>query len=171
MMMMRYSYGIVDGKNILAYQPQLFHKTSDLLVFPGKDFQKWHSDLTEYLDGIYQINSQKQKKGGFITILDLNLAMGILNGINQEMEDLFNTQKEVDLSYFYVSIMDDSYKKVKTNFYGRYRHKIDRKVVHITPELKYRHILEIVDHAHKLWSQNKNRNCKLKIKKKKDIKR
>lgn len=165
---MRYSYGIMDQKNILAYHPHLFHKTSDLLVFPGKDFKKWHSDLAEYLDGIYQINAQAQKKGESITITDFNLAMAMVTGINQEMEDLFNTQKEVDLSYFHVSTMDDSYKNVKTNFYGRYRHKIDREVVHITPELKYRHILEIVDHAHKLWSQDKNRNCKLKIKKKTD---
>ncbi|HII84716.1 MAG TPA: hypothetical protein HA271_07800 [Methanobacterium subterraneum] len=162
---MRYSYGIRDRKSILAYQPHLFHKTSDLLIFPGKDFRKWHGDLTEYLDGIYQINAQIQKKGGSITILDFNLAMGMVTGIHQEMEDIFNTKKETDLSYFYVSTMEDSFKKVKTNFYGRYRHKIDRKVVHITPELKYRHLLEIVDYAHKLWDQDKNRNRKMKIKK------
>lgn len=158
---MRYSYGIRDEKSILAYHPHLFHKTSDLLVFPGEDFKKWHSALAEYLDGIYQINAQNQKKGGPITIPDFNLAMAMVTEINQELEDLFNTQKETDLSYFYVSTMDDSYKKVKTNFYGRYRHKIDRKVVNITPELKYRHLLEIVDYAHKLWDQEKNRNRKL----------
>ena len=155
-------------KNILAYQPHLFHKTSDLLVFPGKDFQKWHSVLVEYLDGIYQINAQAQKKGESITITDFNLAIAMVTGINQELEDLFNTQKEADLPYFYVSTMENSYKNVKTNFYGRYKYKIDRKVVHITPELKYQHILEIVDYAHKLLDQDKNRNLKLKIVKKKD---
>lgn len=168
MIKMRYSYGIRDEKSILAYHPHLFRKTSDLLVFPGEDFKKWHSTLAEYLDGIYQINAQNQKKGGPITIPDFNLAMAMVTEINQELEDLFNTQKEPDLSYFYVSTMDDSYKKVKTNFYGRYRHKIDRKVVQITPELKYRHILEIVDYAHKLWGQDKNRDLRLKIVKKKD---
>lgn len=165
---MRYSYGIMGQKNILAYQPHLFHKTSDLLVFPGKDFQKWHSVLVEYLDGIYQINAQAQKKGESITITDFNLAIAMVTGINQELEDLFNTQKEADLPYFYVSTMENSYKNVKTNFYGRYKYKIDRKVVHITPELKYQHILEIVDYAHKLLDQDKNRNLKLKIVKKKD---
>jgi len=158
----------MDQKNILAYHPHLFHKTSDLLVFPGKDFQKWHSDLVEYLDGIYQINAQAQKKGESITITDFNLAMAMVTEIDQELEDLFNTQKKADLSYFYVSTMENSHKKVKTNFYGRYKYKIDRKVVHITPELKYQHILEIVDYAHKLLGQDKNRNLKLKIVKKKD---
>jgi hypothetical protein len=166
--MMRHSYGIMDQKNILAYQPHLFHKTSDLLVFPGKDFKKWHSDLNEYLDGIYQINAQNQKKGRSITVPDFNLAMGMVTGIGHELEDLFNTKKETDLSYFYVSTMENSQKKVKTNFYGRYNHKIDRKVVHITPELKYQHILEIVDYAHKLCGNDKNRNLTLKIVKKKD---
>ncbi|MDO5836890.1 MAG: hypothetical protein Q4P17_10300 [Methanobacterium sp.] len=167
---MRYSYGIMDGKKVLAYQPHLFHKTSDLLIFPGKDFRKWHSELTEYLDGIYQINAQGQRKTGSVTIFDFNLAMAMITLINQELEDLFNTKKEVDISYFYVSIMDDSYRDFKTNFYGRYRHKIDRKVVQITPELKYRHMLEIVDYAHKLWDQGQNKNFKLKIVKKKGLK-
>ncbi len=160
---MKYSYGIVDRKNIRVYQPYLFQKTDDLLVFPGKDFRKWHSNLKEYLDGIYQINAHNCEKGRSATISDLNLVQGILNEIAFEMENIFNHEKELDLSYYYISTMDTNYKKIKTNFYGRYRHKIDRRVIHITPELKYLHMMEIVDYAHKLWSQNKDLNRKLKM--------
>ena len=162
---MKYSYGIVDRKNILTYQAHLFQKKDDLLIFPGKDFRKWHSNLTEYLDGIYQINAHNCEKTRSISITDLKLVQGILDEITCEMENLFHTEKNMDISYYYISTMDENYKKIKTNFYGRYRYKIDRKVVHITPELKYRHMMEIVDYAHKLWSQNKERNRKLKIKK------
>lgn len=162
---MKYSYGVVDRKNILTYQPHLFQKKDDLLIFPGKDFLKWHSNLTEYLDGIYQINAHNCEKGRSASITDLNLVHGILNEITIELENLFNMEKNVDLSYYYISTMDNNYKKIKTNFYGRYKYKIDRKVIHITPELKYRHMMEIVDYAHKLWGQNKDRNRKLKIKK------
>lgn len=162
---MKYSYGVVDRKNILTYQPHLFQKKDDLLIFPGKDFRKWHSNLTEYLDGIYQINAHNCEKGRSTSIMDLNLARGILDEITYEMENLFSTEKDMDISYYYISTMDENYKTIKTNFYGRYNHKIDRKVVHITPELKYRHMMEIVDYAHKLWGQSKDRNRKLKIKK------
>jgi hypothetical protein len=162
---MKYSYGIVDRKNILVYQPHLFQKKDDLLIFPGKDFRKWHSNLTEYLDGIYQINAHNCEKGRSISVMDLNLALGILDEITYEMENIFNTEKDMDMSSYYISTMDENYKRIKTNFYGRYRYKIDRKVVNITPELKYRHMMEIVDYAHKLWGQNKGRNHELKIKK------
>jgi hypothetical protein len=160
---MKYSYGIVDRKNIRVYQPHLFQKRDDLLVFPGKDFRKWYSNLKEYLDGIYQINAHMCENGKSATITDLNLVQGILNEITFEMENIFNPEKELDLSYYYISTMDKNYKKIKTNFYGRYRYKVDRKVVHVTPELKYMHMMEIVDYAHELWGQNKDRNRKLKM--------
>ncbi len=63
---MRYSYGIVDRNQVLAYRPQLFQRTDDLLIFPSKEFAKWHSDINELLDGIYQINAIKLENGGVI---------------------------------------------------------------------------------------------------------
>jgi hypothetical protein len=160
---MKYSYGIVDLKNIRVYRPHLFQKKDDLLVFPGKDFRKWHSNLKEYLDGIYQINAHNCENGRSAVITDLNLVHGILNEITFEMENIFNTEKKLDLSYYYISTMDTHHKKIKTNFYGRYWYKVDRKVINITPELKYRNMMEIVDYAHKLWGQNKDQNRKLKM--------
>lgn len=160
---MKYSYGIVGLKGIRVYHPHLFQKKDDLLVFPGKDFRKWHSNLKEYLDGIYQINAHNCENGRNAVITDLNLIQGILNEITYEMENIFDPEKELDLSYYYISTMDNHYKKIKTNFYGRYRYKVDRKLIYITPELKYKHMMEIVDYAHKLGAQNKDRNRKLKI--------
>lgn len=53
---MRYSYGVVDRRKILLYNPQLFFKGKNILVFPSKEFHKWHGDIKEYIDGLYQIN-------------------------------------------------------------------------------------------------------------------
>lgn len=41
----------------------------------------------------------------------------------------------------------------KTNFSGRYVHKIDRHVIEIMSYMKYKHLMEIVDYAHKLMAQ------------------
>jgi hypothetical protein len=161
---MRYSYGIVDRKQVLAYRPQLFQRTDDILVFPSKEFAKWHSEIIELLDGIYQINAKKFEKGSFMDDSDLNLTMGLIVNINEEMEGLFDPNKEVDLSYHYFSTMDEKFKARKNNFYGRYFHKVDRNVVEITPYMKYKHMMEIVDYAHKLW-RDESRFTKLKIKK------
>ena len=43
-----------------------------------KDFNKWHSDVKEYIDGLYQINSRNMQKGKSINISELNLAFGML---------------------------------------------------------------------------------------------
>jgi hypothetical protein len=159
---MRYSYGIVQGKTIVTYKPHLFHNYQDLLVFPAENFRKWHSQINEYLDGVYQVNAHKQEKKRPVDRDDLNLVLGVLCEITLEMEELFNPEKETDNTYYYISTMDEDYKKIKTTFYGRYRYKIERKTLPITPELKYQHILEIVQYAHKLWGQN-NRGLKLNM--------
>ena len=59
---MRYSYGIMDRRKILLYSPHLFLSGDDLLVFPTKEFNKWHGDIKEYIDGLYQINSNNMEK-------------------------------------------------------------------------------------------------------------
>lgn len=159
---MRYSYGIMDRKQVLAYRPQLFQRTDDLLVFPSKEFAKWHSDINELLDGIYQINAKKFEKGRFVDDSDLNLTMGLLFNINEEMEGLFDPDKEVDLSYHYFSTMDAKFKARKNNFYGRYVYKIDRNVIEITSYMKYKHRMEIVDYAHKLWAEE-DRGTRLSV--------
>jgi hypothetical protein len=46
-------------------------------------------------------------------------------------------------------MMDDKHQKRRTNLYGRYMHKIDRKVFTVTLQMKYRHIMEIVDEAYR----------------------
>lgn len=163
---MRYSYGIVDRNQVLAYRPQLFQRTDDLLIFPSKEFAKWHSDINELLDGIYQINAKNLDISSFVDGLDLNLTMGLLVNINEAMEGLFDQDKGVDFSYYYISTMDDEFKKRQSNFYGRYMHKIDRKMIEITPQLRYKHMMEIVDYAHRLWAEE-DRVTRLKIKRRK----
>jgi hypothetical protein len=152
---MRHSYGTIDKRNILLYKPQLFHKTDDLLVFPSKDFQKWHSELMELLDGIYQIDSRNRDPAKYIENQDLNLTIGLLLNINEELENIFNPAQELDYSYQYISMVDDEYKKRQGNFYSRYIDKINRRVIKITPEMKYRHMMEILNYAHELWAGKK----------------
>ena len=65
---------------------------------------------------------------------------------------IFNPDGKMNFTYNYVSVMDDEYKKPRNNYYGRYMNKIDRKFIKITPRIKYLHMMEIVDYAHKLWS-------------------
>jgi len=160
---MRYSYGTVDRRNILLYKPQLFQKHEDLLIFPSRDLQKWHSEIMELLDGIYQIDSRNRNPAEFVDIEDLNLTIGLLNNINECLENVFNPTPELDHSYQYISLVDEEYKKRQGNFYGRYIDKVNRRVITITPEMKWRHMMEILDEAHKLWAENKDRNRKLKI--------
>ncbi len=164
---MRFSYGIMDQGKILIYKPQLFRKTDDLIIFPGKDFHKWHSDLNEYIDGLYQINSQEiLYKGKAIQITDLDLAVGVLGNITSELENLFNPENNPDYNYQYVSMIDEKFKNRRTHWYGRYTSKIDRKIVTITNELKYKHMMEIVDYATNEFNRERSkvRNRRLKIK-------
>lgn len=146
---MRYSYGTVDRRNILLYKPQLFHHTDDLLIFPSRDLEKWHSELIELIDGLFQINAQKDT----VTTDDISLVFGLLTEIDIELTNLFNSKKEMDFSYQYVSQMDPEYKKIDPQLYGRDMYHVDRKVLKITPQLKYQHQMEILKYAHWLWAQ------------------
>ena len=168
---MRYSYGTVDKRgdrqSVLAYRPQIFQRNDDLLIFPSKEFEKWQSEINELIDGIYQINSKTMEKGRDVDPSDLKLALGLLFNINEEMENLFDPDMKLDLSYYYLSTMDGKYKSRRSNWYGRYMHKIDRKVIEITPRMRYMHMMEIVDYAHRLWSLEESYEQKLKVKIKK----
>lgn len=162
---MRHSYGTVDKRNILLYKPQLFHRTDDLLIFPSRDLQKWHSEIMELLDGIYQIDSQNQDPTQYIDIQDLNLTIGLLLNINEQLENIFNPAQKLDFSYQYISMVDDEYKKRQGNFYGRYLDKINRRVITITPEMRWNHMMEIVDEALKMSSKNGRNISKLNLSK------
>jgi hypothetical protein len=145
---MRYSYGIMDRREILLYSPHLFLSGNDLLVFPTKDFHKWHGDIKEYIDGLYQINSKNMEKTKSINITEFNLALGVLNNIREELEQMFNPDKISDFSYHYVSTLDEKYKKQKGNFYTNDMRRCDIKIhvkPKITPWLKYNNMMEIVD--------------------------
>ncbi len=142
------------------YKPQLFHHTDDLLVFPAKHYDKWHSELTEYIDAIFQLNAQKES----ILRDDLNLAISILLNMDLEMQSLFDPDKSLDFSYTYVSQMDEQYKKYDPKLYGRYMYHIDRKFLKITPQVKHNHQMEILKYAHKIWAE-KDQNSILKVKK------
>lgn len=157
---MRRSFGIVDRKKILAYKPQLFQRTEDLLVFPARDFHQWHSEITEYIDGLFQIKAQSDP----IKIEDIKLAFGLLTEIDSKQAILFDCKQALDFSYHYVSQMDHKYKRRDTHLYGRDMYHIDRKVLKITPQLKYQHQMEILKYAHWLWAQ-KDKPTVLKVKK------
>lgn len=157
---MRRSFGIVDRRRIFVYKPQLFQRTDDLLVFPAKDFRQWHSEITEYVDGLFQINAQKNP----ITIEDIHLAIGLLINIDRELASLFDMDKTMDFSYQYVSQMDEKFKKRDLELYGRDMHHIDRKALKITPQVKHQHQMEILKYAHWLWAQ-KDKVTVLKVKK------
>jgi hypothetical protein len=145
---MRYSYGIMDRRKILLYEPQLFLGGDDILVFPTKDFHKWQGDIKEYIDGLYQINSIDMEKTKSINITEFNLAIGLLNNITEELENIFNPNKIADFSYQYVSTLDERYKKLRGNSYTSDMRRCDIKIhvkPEITPWLKYHNMMEIVD--------------------------
>lgn len=158
---MRHSFGIVDRKKILAYRPQLFQRTEDLLVFPARDFHQWHSEITEYLDGLFQIKAQSDP----IKLEDVKLAFGLLTEIYSKQASLFDSKQAVDFSYQYVSQMDPKYKKRDSQHYGRDMYHVDRKVLKITPQVKHKHQMEILKYAHWLWAQ-KDYPTIIKVKKK-----
>ncbi|EKF86593.1 hypothetical protein [Methanobacterium formicicum] len=157
---MRRSFGIVDRKKILAYRPQLFQRTEDLLVFPARDFHQWHSEITEYIDGLFQIKAQSDP----IKLEDIKLASGLLTEIESKQASLFDIKQAMDFSYHYVSQIDPKFKMRDPQLYGRDMYHIDRKVLKITPQLKYQHQMEILKYAHWLWAQ-KDKPTILKVKK------
>lgn len=147
---MRYSYGILDRKQILLYKAQLFLGNNDVLIFPTREFHKWHGDIKEYLDGLYQIQlrSGKYKKPLSLDMNDFNLATAVLNNITKEVEDLFDEDNMLNMSHHYVSTLDDKYKKMVGNSYTTDMKRCDTKILlkpRITPWMKEKHMLEIVD--------------------------
>lgn len=157
---MRYSYGIMDQRKILLYKPQLFLKANDLLVFPSMDFQRWHSSIKEYIDGLYQINSMNMEKTKTINKPELNLAVGVLNNITEELEHLFDSKKAYDTSHNYVSTLNEKYKR-RGNCYSGDMRRCDIQIPvkpEITYGLKYQNMREIVEEAWRLFeSEKKNK--------------
>ncbi len=131
-------------EKILLYNPQLFLKGGDILAFPSKDFHKWHGDIKEYIDGLYQINSREESEP--INIVDLNLALGVLGNITEELENLFDSKTASDLSYHYISTLDEKYKKRGSGYTSDMR-RCDMRVPVITPGLKYQNLMEVVKYA------------------------
>lgn len=114
---------------------------------------------------VYTKSTPKNMQNGkFVNITDFNLANGVLNNINDELENLFNQDESIDFNFNYVSMMDKKYKKRRTNLYGRYMQKIDRKVFTVTPQMKYRHMIEIVDEAYRNFREHKDIHQMKKIK-------
>lgn len=147
---MRYSYGMLDRRRILLYKPQLFLGGDDVLVFPAREFNKWHGDVKEYLDGLYQIQrrSGKVEKPLPLDMNEFNLAFAVLNSITEELEQLFDSDNPTSLSYHYISNLDDSYKKMIGNSYTTDMKRCDTKIhlkPRITPWMMEKHILEMVD--------------------------
>jgi len=147
---MRYSYGILDRKQILLYQPQLFLGNDDVLIFPTKEFHKWHGDIKEYLDGLYQIQlrSGQYKKPLSLDMNYFNLAAAVLNNITDELVDPFHEDNKLNLSYHYVSTLDKKYKKMVGNSYTTDMKRCDTKILlkpRITPELKEKNMMEMVN--------------------------
>jgi len=153
---MRYTYGIADRRKILLYKPQLFLKDNDLLVFSSSDFQKWHSDIKEYIDGLYQIDSWEMEKGNSITITELNLAVAVLNNITEELEHLFDSKKTSDSPYHYLSILDKKYKRQRSSYTSDMR-RCDMRIPVITEEMKYKNLMEIVYEANKDFARAKQK--------------
>jgi hypothetical protein len=149
---MRYSYGIIDRRKILLYKPQLFLKSRDLLVFPSADFRNWHGDIKEYLDGLFQIDFLEMGKGEPVNISELNLALGVLNNITEELESLFDSESVSDLSYHYLSTLDEKYKKRRSSYTSDMR-RCDLQVPVISPELKYNHLMEMVEEANREFTR------------------
>lgn len=157
---MRYSYGIIDRRRILLYNPQLFLNTDDVLVFPSKDFHIWHGNIKEYIDGIYQINTINIEKQRYINIDEHNLASGVLDNIAKEMKSLFDSEINTNFSYYYLSTLDEKFKKL-SNIYSSDMRKCDIRVPvkpEITPWLKYQNILEIVEESWELFNSTKKKD-------------
>lgn len=162
---MRFTYGIMDEKKILAYKPQLFLKGKDLLVFPNSDSLKWHSDIKEHIDGIYQIDSMEMEKGNSINMNDLDLAMGVLNNIKFELEHIFDSNKISNSAYHYLSTLDKKYKR-RRSYYTSDMRRCDIIIPVITPAIKYKHFMEIVFEANRDFSNAKQKEKRDNEKKK-----
>lgn len=145
---MRYSYGIIDRREILLYKPQLFLKTNDLVVFPSTEFHEWHSIIMEYIDGLYQINSIDMDEEKSINIAELNLAVGVLNNITEELKHLFDSEKVSDFPYNYISSLDEKYKKLSSSHTSDMK-RCDIRIPVITRKMKQKHLIEIIEEANR----------------------
>ncbi|MGP8190348.1 MAG: hypothetical protein ACLQG5_10585 [Methanobacterium sp.] len=160
---MRHSYGIMDERKILLYKPHLFLKGNDLLVFPSKDFHKWHGDIKEYIDGLYQINSINLENGKSININDLNLVSGLLTNITEELEHLFDSKRLSDFSFHYVSTLDEEYTKRRENWYTSDMMKCDMRIPvkpSITPWIQHQNMMEIIDQSAKEFTMVRRKKSK-----------
>lgn len=153
---MRYTYGILDEKKILMYKPQLFLKDRDLLFFPSSDFHKWHNDIKEYLDALYQIDSLEIANGNSINLNELNLAMGVVNDIKLELEQIFDSNKISNFSYHYLSILDKRYKRLRSSYTSDMR-RCDMIIPVITRQVKYDHLREILFEAENNFQKSRKR--------------
>jgi hypothetical protein len=153
---MRYTYGIMDQKKILLYKPQLFLKNRDLLVFSSSDFHKWHNNIKENIDGLYQIDSWEMEKGNSININELNLAVGVVNNIKLELEHIFDSNKLSNSPYHYLSTLDRKYKRRRSSYTSDMR-RCDITIPVITQEMKYKHLMEIVFEANRDFSNAKQK--------------
>ncbi len=160
---MRYCYGIMDEGKILLYQPQLFLESDDVLVFPSQDFSKWHGDIKEYIDGLYQINSMNMEKSKSINIEEFNLAVGVLHNITDEIEHLFDHERTFNSSYQYISTLKEKYMKTKANMYTSDMRRCDIRIPVIPvakPWIKYQNMMEIVDHATREFTLSRRKKQK-----------
>jgi hypothetical protein len=149
---MRFSYGMMDERKILLYKPELFLKGNDLLVFPSKEFYKWHGDIKECIDGLYQINALNMQKGKFVNKSEVELAAGVLNIITDELEHVFDRESVSDFSYHYISALDEKYKKRRLNGYTSDMRRCDIQIPvkpEITHLLKERNMMDIVNEVNK----------------------
>lgn len=85
-------------------------------------------------------------------MVDLNLALGVVNNITVELESLFDREQVPDLSYHYLSPLDEKNKKSRSA-YTSDMGRCDLQVPVITPELKYRHLMEIVEEANREFTR------------------
>ena len=149
---MRFSYCMMDERKILLYKPELFLKGNDLLVFPSKEFYKWHGDIKECIDGLYQINALNMQKGKFVNKSEVELAAGVLNIITDELEHVFDRESVSDFSYHYISALDEKYKKRRLNGYTSDMRRCDIQIPvkpEITHLLKERNMMDIVNEVNK----------------------
>lgn len=157
---MRHDYGIIDQKKVRLYRPMLFLKDSDLLIFPSKDFQIWHSSIMEFIDGLYQINMIDAERNKSINVSELNLALGVLTNITEEFEQIFDSKKASTPYYQYISTLSPEYKKRRKNSYSSDMRRCDIRIPIKTVSLglKHQHMMEIVEEAWALfnWAHNKN---------------
>ncbi len=143
---------MVDERKILLYRPELFLKGNDLLVFSSKEFYKWHGDVKECIDGLYQINALNMQKGKFVNKSEVELAAGVLNIITDELEHIFDPERISDFSYNYISTLDEKYKKRRLNGYTSDMRRCDIQIPvkpEITHSLRERNMMDIVNEVNK----------------------